>query len=180
MAARYDRSVLCIYCHEREANAREHYLPQCLGRFRNFEPLLDRLCQKCNEDIGGSLDLEFCRRSPEAIARSLHWIKGQQHGSKRKRKRTHIYQPERIGGRHIYMYGPDPETGRQILWQTDTQPGTIKEISQIVFFDADGDDTHHIPIPTEINTGRELVQILRAEGVTFPVPKAQIIAASGD
>src|SRR4051794_188459 len=136
--------MLCIYCKEREANACEHYLPQCLGRFQNFEPLYDRLCQVCNEDIGGALEREFCRRSPEAIARSVHWIKGRSHGSKKKRKPAHVYQPEKIGGRHVYMYGADPETGRDILWQTDGQPGTIKEISQIIIFNDEGDDTHQI------------------------------------
>jgi len=64
--------MLCIYCNEREADAREHYLPQCLGRFQNFEPLLDRLCQKCNADIG-ALEREFCRRSPEAIVRGVNY-----------------------------------------------------------------------------------------------------------
>jgi hypothetical protein len=170
--------MLCIYCKERGANAREHYLPQCLGRFQKFEPLLHRLCQNCNEDIS-ALEREFCRRSPEAIVRSVNWIKGQTR-SRKKRQPAHIYQPEKIGGRHLYMYGPDPETGRDILWQTDTKPGAVKEISQFVLFDDLGEETNHIPIPTEIKSGRELVDLFRAEGVNFPVPKAQVIAASGD
>ena len=172
--------MLCIYCKERESDAREHYLPQCLGRFQNFEPLLNRLCQKCNEDIS-ALEREFCRRSPEAIVRSANWIRGQRRGSKRTPKPANIYQPEKIRGRHLYMYGPDPETGRDILWQTDTnKPGAIKEISQFVLFDNQGEQTHHIPIPTEIRTGRELMDLFREEGVTFPIPKAQVIASSGD
>jgi hypothetical protein len=171
--------MLCIYCKKREADAREHYLPQCLGRYQDFEPLLNRLCQKCNEAIG-ALEREFCRRSPEAVVRSVNWIKGQTRGSKRTRKPAHLYQPEKLGGKHLYMYGPDPETGRDILWQTDAKPGAIKEISQFVLFDDQGEETHHIPIPTEIRTGRELVEIFRAEGVDFPVPKAQVIASSGD
>lgn len=171
--------MLCIYCKEREANAREHYLPQCLGRFQNFEPLLHRLCQSCNEDIS-ALEREFCRRSPEAIVRSVNWIKGQTRSSRKKRKPAHIYQPEKIGGRHLNMSGPDPETGRDILWQTGAKPGTVKEISQFVLFDDQGEETNHIPIPTEIKTGRELADLFRAEGVNFPVPKAHVIAASGD
>jgi hypothetical protein len=108
--------MLCIYCREREADAREHYLPQCLGRFQNFEPLLDRLCDTCNHEIGGALEREFCRRSPEAVLRSVHWIKGQQRGGQKKRP-AHIYQPEKIGGRHMYMFGLDMD-GRNVLWQT--------------------------------------------------------------
>lgn len=170
--------MLCIYCNEREANAREHFLPQCLGRFQNFEPLLNRLCQRCNEDIG-ALEREFCRRSPEAIVRSVNWIKGQPRGSKTTRKPAHVYQPEKIGGRHLYMYGPDPETGRDILWQTDRKPRTVKEISQLVIFDDTGDVTHHIPIPVEMTTGRELGELFQAHSITS-ISKVQVIAASGD
>jgi hypothetical protein len=147
--------MLCIYCKEHEANAREHYLPQCLGRFQNFEPLLHRLCQDCNGDIS-ALEREFCRRSPEAIVRSVNWIKGQRRSRRKERRPAHIYQPEKIGGRHLYMYGPDPKTGRDILWQTDTKPGEVKEISQFVLFDDQGEETNHIPIPTEIKTAVSL------------------------
>src|SRR5688572_22113871 len=137
--------MLCIYCKEREAKAREHYLPQCLGRFQNFEPLLDKLCQPCNEQIGRIHEREFCRRSPEAVLRSIHWIKGQARGGRKKRP-THIYQPEKIGGQHLYFFAPDPETGQSILRQTDNKPRTVKEISQLVIFDDVGEVTRHIPI----------------------------------
>jgi hypothetical protein len=90
--------------------------------------------------------------------RSMHWIKGQARGSKKNWKPAHIYQPEKIGGRHLYMYATDRENGRDILWQTDpASPGAVKEISQIILFDEQGEETHYIPIPTEIRTGRELV-----------------------
>jgi len=171
--------MLCIYCKEREADAREHYLPQCLGRFQDFEPLLGRVCQQCNEGIGGTLEREFCRRSPEAVLRSVHWIKGQHRGG-RKKRRAHIYQPEKLGGPHLYFFAPDPETGRIILWQTDKKPGTVKEISQLLVLDDDGEIAQYIPIPVEITTGRELVGIFKANGVTFPTPPVQVIAASGD
>src|ERR1700730_2902634 len=171
--------MLCIYCNEHESNAREHYLPQCLGRFQNFEPLLDRLCQKCNQEIGNEIEREFCRRSPEAVLRNTNWIKGQT-GSKKKR-RTHIYQPEKIGGKHLFFIAPDPDTGQNLLWQTDQQPGTIKEISQIVISGVDDEPLQHIPIPTEITTGRELIELLKFHGVTFPIPRrALVIATSGD
>ena len=56
----------------------------------------------------------------------------------------------------------------------------IKEISHFVLFDDEGEKTHHIPIPTEVTTGRELVELFRSEGFNFPIPKTQVIAASGD
>jgi hypothetical protein len=171
--------MLCIYCNEREADAREHYLPQCLGRFINFEPLLDRLCQSCNEEIGSALEREFCRRSPEAVIRSLHWIEGQHRGGKNKRPRQ-IYQPEKIGGKHLYLFAPDPDSGRTILWQMGPQPGTLKEVSQMVIRDGEDEDIKHIPIPTSITTGRQLVELMKSEDISFPVPKVMVIAASGD
>ncbi|HKW97191.1 MAG TPA: hypothetical protein VJN43_05615 [Bryobacteraceae bacterium] len=172
--------MLCIYCKEREADAREHYLPQCLGRFQNFEPLLNKLCQKCNVDIS-ALEREFCRRSPEAIVRSVNWIKGQTRDSKRTRKSPNVYQPEKIGGRHLYMYGLDPETGRDILWQTDPKkPGAVKEISQFIVFDDQGQQAKHLPIPTTIRTGHELEQLFRLEGVNFSEAKLLVITSSGD
>lgn len=170
--------MLCIYCNERKANAREHYLPQCLGRFSNFEPLRDRLCQDCNQEIGNAVEREFCRSGPEGVLRSAHWIKGQNAG--KKRRKTHIFQPEKIGGRHVYFFARDPESGRDILWQHDVTPGTAKEISQIIILDAQDNAVEYIPIPTEISTGRELVEILfKQRNVSF-IDKAQVIAASGD
>src|SRR5215469_1290633 len=127
--------MLCIYCNQREADAKEHHLPQCLGRFDNYECLYDRLCDTCNHEIGGELDRAFCRNSPEAILRSIYWIEGQKRGGKNKRPRR-IFQPEKIGGRHLHMFGLDTE-GRNIMWQTGEQPGTAKEISQVIILDAD-------------------------------------------
>jgi len=171
--------MFCIYCKEREADAREHYLPQCLGRFQNFEPLLDRLCQSCNERIGCTLEREFCRKSPEAVLRSVHWIKGQSRDGQKKRQ-AHIYQPVRVGSQHLYFFASDPETGQSILWQMDKKPQTVKEISQILIFDDEGEVIQHIPIPVEITIGRELVELFEAYSLTFPIPKVQVIAASGD
>ena len=117
---------------------------------------LGQALPEMQEAMGGSLDREFSRRSPEAPIRSIHRIKGQQHGSKKKRKFAHVYQPEKIGGRHLYMYEPDPNTGRQILWQTDpARPCAVKEISQVILFDEHAEERQHIPIPTGIRTGRE-------------------------
>lgn len=172
--------MLCIYCNEREADAREHYLPQCLGRFKNFDPLLDRLCGRCNQEIGGTLERVFCRRSPEAVVRSLNWIKGQNRGSRKSRKPARIFQPENIGGRHLDFFAADQQTGQSISWQTDNQPGTIKEISQLVILDATGEILQHIPIPTEITTGRELIELLKKHELPSTVPKTLVIAASGD
>jgi hypothetical protein len=171
--------MLCVYCKHAEADAREHYLPQCLGRFENFDPLLDRLCSTCNHEIGSTVEREFCRKSPEAVLRSTNWIKGQ-NAAKKNRAPAHLFQPERIGGQHVYFFAPDPESGIDILWQTDKQPGTVKEISQVVILDKEGHAAEHIPIPTEITTASELVEILYKKRNATVIERALLIAASGD
>ena len=68
---------------------------------------------------------------------------------------------------HLYMYPPrSGDTGREILWQTDARPGAVKEISQFVLFDEQGEETNYIP-STEIKTGGELVDL---SGRKAPTP----------
>ncbi|MFB3779153.1 MAG: hypothetical protein ACE141_16165 [Bryobacteraceae bacterium] len=66
------------------------------------------------------------------------------------------------------------------MWETDRTPGTVKEISQLLVLDDEGEIEMYVPIPAEITTGPKLVELFKMNGVTFPPPKAQIIAASGD
>ena len=68
----------CIYCDEREATSGEHYMPRCMGKFRNFEQLIDKLCLECNRKIG-LLDEQFCRCSPEGFFRIILGIKGRKY-----------------------------------------------------------------------------------------------------
>jgi hypothetical protein len=94
--------MLCIYCDEREADAREHPLPQALGGFSNYQPLRDRICQPCNEEISKA-ELEFCRLSPEAVLRNTEWVK---RGGKQKSAAS-PFMPRTIGGKHLVF---SPET----------------------------------------------------------------------
>jgi HNH endonuclease len=169
--------MLCIYCLKNEADAREHFLPQCLGGFTKFEPLLDRLCQKCNEEIGRAAELEFARQSPEAVLRSISWVK---RGGKKKSPRAGIYQPRYSGGRHLSLYAPDPESGVEILWQLGDRPKSIKEISQLVILNAGGIVTKRISIPLAITSGQDLLDLFQMHAVTPPIPILWIIASSGD
>lgn len=45
----------------------EHYLPAALGRFKGYEPLLDRLCRDCNKQIGNTCEEPFLRAGPIAF-----------------------------------------------------------------------------------------------------------------
>ncbi len=169
--------MLCIYCQASEANAREHYLPRSLGGFANFEPLLDRLCQNCNQEIGGTCELAFARRSPEGILRNLSLVKRKKG---KQEKPDNGFTPKFIGSDHFRLKAKDPVTGLDLLWQTGDQPGTIREISQLILFSEDGSVTHQIPIPSTITSGRELSELFRHHGVVSEVPQLRVIAASGD
>jgi hypothetical protein len=79
----------------------------------------------------------------------------------------------------MYMFGLDVD-GHNILWQTGEKPGSVKEISQVIILDADDNAVEHIPIPSEITTGRELVEILFKKRNATSIEKALVIAASGD
>ncbi len=175
----HSNSMLCIYCGTREADGREHYLPQCLGRFNGDEPLLDRLCQACNQTIGGEVEREFCRNSPEAVLRSFYPIKGQRRGGRAKRP-TQIYEPERIGGKHMSLYAPSPGSNERILWRLGSKPGTLTQVSQVLIYDDEDELVQHIPIPTSITSGHDLRELLLGEGVTFPIPNMLVIAAPSD
>jgi len=71
----------CSYCGKEEANSQEHYLPACLGSFRNFGKLDNKMCRKCNSEIG-RIEEQFCRCGPEAFFRIVLGIKGRKHHEK--------------------------------------------------------------------------------------------------
>jgi len=69
-----DRGVgACIYCGA-PADAKEHWLPSGLGRFKGYEPLLDRLCTPCNETLGRDVDEEFLRTGEIGFQRATYTL----------------------------------------------------------------------------------------------------------
>jgi hypothetical protein len=65
----------CIYC-PNEADAREHWIPRGFGNFRGYSPLLDRLCERCNRELGHELDEELLRTGPVAFNRAVLGVRG--------------------------------------------------------------------------------------------------------
>jgi hypothetical protein len=65
----------CIYCGHEGKMSREDYLPRCLGKFRGYELLSDRICKACNNGFS-EIDEQFCRSGPEAIIRDMLGIEG--------------------------------------------------------------------------------------------------------
>ena len=168
--------MLCIYCRERQADAREHPLPQSLGGFLNYEPLRDRICQPCNKEIG-KVEQEFARLSPEAVLRSTNWVK---RGGGKRRGHPSAFEPQRIGGKHLRFHARDCESGYVLLWQPDTMPGTVKPLSQFVILDEGGRQIGLVPIPAGIHTGRELAELFKEHQIKFPIASVYLKAATGD
>ncbi len=168
--------MLCIYCRERQADAREHPLPQSLGGFLNYEPLRDRICQPCNEEIS-KVEQEFAQLSPEAVLRSTKWVK---RGGRKPRQDRSYFEPQKIGGKHLGFYARDPESGYVLLWQPDTIPGSVKPLSQFVILDEGHSQIGFVPIPTGIHTGRELAKLFKEHQIKFPVASVYLKAATGD
>jgi len=70
----------CIYCGSEDLSE-EHYLPACLGSFKNYVPLTDRVCLKCNA-ICGQLDEQLCRSGGESYFRVFLGITGRKSHTK--------------------------------------------------------------------------------------------------
>jgi len=167
--------MLCIYCRERQGDAREHPLPQSLGGFLNYEPLRDRICQPCNEEIS-KVEQEFARLSPEAVLRSTKWVK---RGGRKPREHRSSFEPQEIGGKHIWFHARDPESRYDLLWQPDTIPGSVKPLSQFVILDEEHNQIGLVPVPADIRTGRELAKLFKGHKVKFPVARVYLKAATG-
>lgn len=167
----------CIYCEIRDANGREHPVPQFLGGFKDNKPLLNRICKECNSEIGSSFEGAFARLSPVAIIRTRNSI---QRAGGRKKNRISPFVPRHLNAGHLKLSGLDPESGRKIYWQLGEEPRTIREISQVCIPAKDSSSDELIPIPASITTGAELVQLLFTSRGNQPIDKAYVYAAAGD
>lgn len=73
----------CIYCTSAGPFSAEHMIPAGLGADDKRFLLRDMVCKVCNTNVFSTLELEWLRNSPTAIARIFMQEKGRQRGSKR-------------------------------------------------------------------------------------------------
>ena len=109
--------------------------------------------------------------------RSTKWVK---RGGRKPRGHRSSFQPQRIGGKHLWFQARDPESGYVLLWQPDTIPGSVKPLSQFVILDEGHRQIGLVPIPTGINTGRELAKLFKEHQIKFPIASVYLKAATGD
>ncbi len=128
--AKNGKNEQCIYCGVRGSFSKEHYLPRCLGKFRGFETLNDRICTDCNNSFS-EIERHFCRMSPEAFFRKFLGIEGRKH-----HKPYNPFQETYHGTVPIEMRGKLPEEDLEILWEPEKRG--IHEMFQIVIHDSNG------------------------------------------
>ncbi len=139
----------CIYCSQTTVLSREHYLPRCLGNFRNYETLDDRVCGRCNNGFKLSEE-QFCRSGPEALFREKLAIKGRS-----SHKKVSPFLRGSAGTEPLVMKGKFPGEDFEILWQLNRGSKSIDYITQIVFF-TDSGTSHILPISDDMRDPSQL------------------------
>ena len=123
----------CIYCSSSGPFSEEHAIPMLLGKFKGFPPLINRVCTKCNEDIG-RLEEQFGRSGPEAFFRKYLNIEGRDTHDK-----VNPFERGSAGAKPIDIIAPLPEEDIEILWEFNPGERTfVREVRQIVFIDEKG------------------------------------------
>ncbi|MBI4564275.1 MAG: hypothetical protein HY716_06245 [Planctomycetes bacterium] len=151
---------ICIYCGEREARSREHYLSRGFGSF-GYPQLLGKLCGPCN-GVCRQLEGSLLRSGPEAIFRRMFGISGRsQH------RPSDTFYERAYGSPQPAIMARHPENGLEILWVINTGQMTVRELRQIVLR-ADR-RTHCIPVLQDMTPAalREDLQRRELDGARF-------------
>jgi len=122
----------CIYCDSIGPFSKEHALPRSLGEFSGFPLLINRVCVKCNEDIG-RLEEQFGRSGPGAFFREYLNIDGRDTHDK-----VNPFRRGSAGAKPIDFTALLPEEDIKVLWEFNPGEKTVREVSQIVFIDDKG------------------------------------------
>jgi hypothetical protein len=145
----------CIYCDEREATSGEHYMPRCMGKFRNFEQLFGKLCLECNIKIG-MLDEQLCRCSPEGFFRIVLGIKGRKY-----HEQINPFYRGSAGSSPIIVETEHPTLNCTIFCEVEKGRKAFPA-RQIIFLDRQG-KYHSILITQKIKIAQQLLSELKAK-----------------
>lgn len=157
----------CIYCGKEQQLSPEHYLPECLGTFTNFETLDDRICHDCNGRCGRELEEQFCRGGDIAYFRHLLGIKGK----KTHRDKVDFFLRGSGGGSALKMKGNIPGQNEEVHYKLVKNEGKgtvgVDYLSQLILRSETG-DPHYILLEN-IKTAEELqekIEALKIEKLT--------------
>jgi hypothetical protein len=145
----------CIYCGAEKEMSEEHYLPECLGRFENFESLDDRVCRDCNNRCGRELEDQLCRAGELGFARYALGIRG-----KKNKEDVNPFKRGSSGSSALEMKGriseKDPEIRLQLVRGTnEIYEVGVDYLPQIILIMESG-KVHHIVIPDNMTDPTQL------------------------
>ena len=118
----------CIYPgpHSEQFSS-EHYLPIALGRFEGMELLEDRICTRCNTELGKRVETQFLRAGPTGFFRWLAGIQG-----RNGLPPSPFYQG--AGGTEpIYIIGKVPDWPFELLLELEPGTENVCPLRQIIF-----------------------------------------------
>jgi len=119
----------CIYPgpHSQQFSS-EHYIPIALGSFAGMELLEDKICTRCNTELGNRVETQFLRAGPTGFFRWLAGIKGRDGLPP-----SPFYQG--AGGTDpIYMIGKVPEWPFELLLELEPGTENVCPLRQIIFY----------------------------------------------
>ncbi len=154
----------CIYCGSTGPFNKEHALPMCLGEFKGFPPLINKVCKNCNEEIG-KFEEQFGRSGPEALFRKYLNIEGRNTHDK-----VNPFQRGSAGAKPIDFIACPLGEDIEILWEFNPGEKTVREVRQIVFIDDKG-KSYPFRIPSLINNTYQLREEMKKFGLPPPGKK---------
>jgi len=166
----------CIYCREEKEMSVEHYLPECLGKFKDFEALDDRICHDCNNRMGRELEDQFCHAGEIAFFRRVLGVKGK----KSHKKKVNPFERGSSGVGRLEMKGKIPGQEQEVLLQPIGDGGeNVEYQAQLIVTTESDDDPQYILIPAEMTDPAQLLDHLKSLGIET-IKQARVIVPESD
>lgn len=142
----------------------EHYLPRCLGKFRGYELLNDRICKECNNSFS-PLDEQFCRSGPEAIVRDMLGVEG-----RNGHKKVSPFQRGSAGAERLIFKGrvAAGDSAEEFDLDVDRKSRSVRRLRQIIF--STGERSIAVRITDDMREPEQLLMKMRERGVQMAAP----------
>jgi hypothetical protein len=114
-------------------HANEHYLPRALGNFKNNEPLVNRICDDCQQ-LCGKIETVFAHNSPDAYFRHMLGQLGRKNHEKK-----NIFYDATFGIPPLAVLGKYPGHDFELLWEPVEGADGFAPMSQLIFFPKEGE-----------------------------------------
>ena len=150
----------CIYCPQpiyEGKRSREHVLSAGFGSFRDAPFLLDRVCRRCNHEIGKAEE-QLLRSSPIGLFRVIADVEG------RDRKQPSPFYRGSAGSPPLLTLGTPPDRDYPILWEVHRGTTNVSPLRQVVLRLQDG-QIELIPVPDTMRTSNGFTQVVRQRGI---------------